>query len=107
MNYKEFMDILNIIMTKSEMNRINVGTRAGKDCLFVDLHGMDKKKAERFVKNMVTMAKAYSINNIAFIHGFRHGTVLKHMISSISCSLALEKWCPAVNPGMTYVTVPT
>lgn len=77
MNTVQFTNACEFIFTQDEIKRITV-TNDQFVCIRVDLHGLGKYKAERFISDVINLYRDEFVLNL--IHGYNHGTVLKSMI---------------------------
>ena len=71
---------MEIIFSEEEMARIMSIEQADNNlpALQVDLHCMSKKKAKRFLANIISICQRDHL--LYIIHGYSHGTVLMEMI---------------------------
>ena len=103
MRYRSLMSLFEIFMTQEEMKRISAGAR--DEDVVVDLHGLHKWEALRFIRNIIASCKTSL--KLILIHGYNHGTVLKDMIrgdTKISPRVKEVVTCEW-NPGMTSLVV--
>lgn len=94
-----------LIFTEEELKRIRKSkTKKGKMLVIVDLHGLQKKQAEKFIKNIIALnSEPFQMD---IIHGYNHGTVLKDMVETEKISKRVKaKIHPKDNLGMTRLIV--
>jgi DNA-nicking Smr family endonuclease len=66
-----------LIFSSEELDRIK---KNDGENLTVDLHGLTKVEADRFIKNLFALHTEVGYT-MTFIHGYNHGTALKDMIA--------------------------
>ena len=99
------LNIMSLILTEEEMNRINVEVKnSDKTIINLDLHGLGCKQAKRLVKNVISVNRGPFLLNA--IHGFNHGTALKTMVNSIDLGeRVVYRSSPKWNPGQTFIKI--
>ena len=96
----DYRQRIKLIMTKEQQNRI----RFRKTKVQVDLHGMDRVSADKFLKNLIALNR--SEFTLEIIHGYHHGTVLKEMVNStLENTRILARKAGVSNPGITDLTI--
>lgn len=95
-----------LIFTKEELSRISEATNGSKKMLNVDVHGLTRNEAIRFLKNIVALNFRWPEYILQVIHGYIGGTVIKETLLEESISPRVNKvetcrW----NPGITLLTV--
>ena len=105
MNREQITSNMKAIFSSDDLKRVNVReNKNGLTYIDTDLHGLTRRQAEKFVKNIINVNRCAFILNA--IHGFNHGTVLKEMIAETKwSSRVVESNCPAWNPGQTFLTI--
>ena len=104
MNCSEVINGLRYILTEAELDKVRVKSKDKEEYLFVDLHGLTTKEAERFTNNIVNIARGEGV--IAFCHGFNHGTAIKELlVNKKYSSRVVCKESPSYNPGLTYFKI--
>ena len=70
---------MTLVLSSKEMARITEGQAAAHtENYMIDLHGLKRKEAKRFLNNIVNLITRTT--ELRVIHGYNHGTVLKDMI---------------------------
>ena len=100
---KAILKKLQMVFPDSDLNRIIVKERlAGSVLLIVDVHGMNRYEAKRFLCNLINLVnKDFDLD---VIHGFNHGTILRDMLKDDFhnphvCGIQID----IRNPGITHM----
>lgn len=105
MNNEKIINRFQMIMTKDDMVRMNIyQNKNGNQVVQFDLHGYNRKTAERQIKNIIAVIPQECYLEI--IHGYNNGTVLKELINSeLKNDRIAERIAKKNNPGVTTVHI--
>ena len=93
-----------MIFSSQEMERITEGQTVYTAYYTIDLHGLKRKEAKRFLNNIVNITT--KTTELYVIHGYNHGTVLKDMIQEDLSNPKIREINPSVfNLGETILRV--
>ena len=70
--------MLEMILTKEEMERITEELRDNVPTITVDMHGLKVKEAKRLLSNIMALDRGGM--DIQVIHGYIHGNAIKDMV---------------------------
>ena len=94
--------MLEMILTKEELDRITEEVRDNVPALTVDLHGLKVKEAKRLLGNLMALNREGC--DIRVIHGYLHGMAIKNMIyDTLENPRLTEKQRVKGNYGMTVL----
>lgn len=92
------------IFTKEELLRINQSSDGS--LITVDVHGMSRAKAMRFVKNLIALNFRSHNFNLEVIHGYNHGTLIMEALRESEISPRVNGISTLIwNPGVTVLSV--
>lgn len=105
MSKEQIENNMRFLMYGETTGRIKVEeTYEGLPIIKVDLHGMNRNSACRFISNIIKINRFPFLLDI--IHGYNHGTVLKEMIiHEFFSTRVANKECPSWNPGETLMKI--
>lgn len=104
MSKNQIYQLLSIVLTKGDMNRINVQDETANIQVEVDVHGLKCCQAKRFINNLINIIRAEF--RLIVIHGYNHGTAIKDMLAnSFINSHVVEMYSDIYNKGVTYIQV--
>ena len=102
MSKTQILSRMSFILAGDNLKRVSIEQRNNMNYIYVDLHGMSCKIANRVVRSIIAMYRFSFV--LVLIHGFNHGTALKEMIrNSIENSRIKSITSPDYNPGITYM----
>lgn len=102
---KNILSMMTMIMNQEDISRFKVGqSKSGETLISVDLHKLNKKKAERLLRNTININRSPFIFRI--IHGFNNGTVLKNLVNhELTHKRIQDSFINIDNPGVTYLKI--
>lgn len=88
-----------------ELNRIQVLQRNnGIILVVVDVHGMKSWQAERFINNLINIARCPFVMSV--IHGYNHGTAILDMVrTKLTNRHIVNRYTDNYNRGITYLAI--
>lgn len=93
---------LSLILTKDEMNRLNIKEEKGETKIIADVHGMSVNKAKKFINNIINVVRTKL--ELIVVHGYNHGTAIKDMLANVyTNSHITDKYQDEYNKGVTHI----
>ncbi len=93
------------VFTEQEQDRIHVFTSRDILTIRIDLHGLSRKSAERFVRNICNLCFGIQVH-LVLVHGYRRGTVLKDYFTHVFSNQNAEQiFADSYNLGITHLIV--
>lgn len=88
-----------------EVTRIQVLQKNNGDLsVVVDVHGMKCWQAERFINNLINIARCPFVMTV--IHGYNHGTAILEMVrTKLSNRHIVNRYTDNYNRGITYLAI--
>lgn len=102
MNTMIILSKLQMIYSKTDINRLQIKKDHSKTDIIVDVHGMKCRQARRFLNNIIALMEGAF--RIIVIHGYNHGTAIKNMLIDSFNNRHVQKRIPdPYNQGVTYL----
>lgn len=94
-----------VIYPFDEVTRIQVSKKSdGEISVVVDVHGMKCWQAERFINNLINIARCSFVMTV--IHGYNHGTAILEMVrTKLSNCHIVSRYEDNHNRGITYLAI--
>ena len=90
-----------MVFTENQMGRIQMD---GDDFISVDMHGLSKHQAEKFLNNIINILREPTCINV--IHGYNHGTAILEMVRNDFDNKKVQtKTSCSYNHGVTLLQV--
>lgn len=94
---------LKTILTDDDIKRIHVKDREHVE---INVHGMTRREAARFIKNIIVLQDGSNGFALTVIHGYNNGHAIKSMLERKSLHPRITEITPARhNPGVTTLSV--
>lgn len=88
-----------------EVTRIQISQKNnGELSVVVDVHGMKCRQAERFINNLINIARCQFVMTV--IHGYNHGTAILEMVrNEVNNRHIVNRYTDNYNRGVTYLAI--
>ncbi len=88
-----------------EVTRIQISQKNnGELSVVVDVHGMKCRQAERFINNLINIARCQFVMTV--IHGYNHGTAILEMVrNELNNRHIVNRYTDNYNRGVTYLAI--
>ena len=88
-----------------EGTRIQISQKNnGELSVVVDVHGMKCRQAERFINNLINIARCQFVMTV--IHGYNHGTTILEMVrNELNNRHIVNRYTDNYNRGVTYLAI--
>lgn len=97
-------DRLRLVLSKGELDRIQVRSQENDIRIIADVHGMKCYEAKRFINNIINLVRMSF--KLIVIHGYNHGTAIKDMLSqSFRNNHVSEQYPDPCNQGITCMLI--
>lgn len=94
-----------VIYPGDEVTRIQIFQKSnGELSVVVDVHGMKCRQAERFINNLINIARCRFVMTV--IHGYNHGTAILEMVrNELDNRHIVNRYTDNYNRGVTYLAI--
>ncbi len=92
------------LFKKEDVERVSEVIEDGRKIIFIDVHGMSVKEADKFLKAIILLDREG--NDLCVIHGYVHGTKIKeHIFNEKISDRILDIRTVKYNMGRTMLKV--